>query len=108
MLQEGLFICNAIRAGCTGFWLWFLLFGHYRETPGSSKTMQLFWGWQVPHVLFEDPYPRLAALRLAVQPLHNRFLILDFCKRKSSSTYISFAIDLEKEISLSSLSSSVK
>lgn len=37
MLQEGLLICNATRAGCTGFQLWFFLFDHYRETPGSSN-----------------------------------------------------------------------
>lgn len=39
VLQGGLLICNASIAGCTGFQLWFLLLGHYRETPGSPHRL---------------------------------------------------------------------
>lgn len=44
MLQEGLFMYTPIRAGCTGLWLWSLLFGLYRETPGNSHRSCSYFG----------------------------------------------------------------
>lgn len=110
MLQGCLFICNATKAQCTGFWLWFLLFGHYRETPGSShRSCSCF--EDVRCLILSEKNPTLGLLLLGwlCSPCTiDSSSYLDFCKRKSSSTYILFAIDLEKEISFSSLSSSVK
>lgn len=44
LLQEGLFIDTPIRAGRAGLWLWSLLFGLYRETPGNSHRLCSYFG----------------------------------------------------------------